>query len=102
MNILPTEYKSPQSLEEWGGINVFHFDPPWHSKKQVEKLHSISAVVRYGFYPQSRIRERDVSYKMAHGVMNRIAKYRWKHRYFGFPIELKIADALAMKFKGSL
>jgi hypothetical protein len=31
-----------------------------------------------------------------------MAKYRWKHRNFAFPIELKIADALARKFKGFL
>jgi radical SAM superfamily enzyme YgiQ (UPF0313 family) len=102
MNFLPAQYKLPQSLEEWGDIYVFHFDPPWHSKTQVEKLHIISAVIRYGFYPQSRIRERDVAYKIAYGVMNHIAKYRWKRRYFDFPIELKIADALARKYKGSL
>jgi hypothetical protein len=102
MNFLPAQYKSPQSLEEWSSVNVFHFNSPWLSKKQVEKLHSISAVIRYGFYPQSRIRERDVTYKIAYGVMNRIAKYRWKRRNFDFPIELEIADALAMKFKGSL
>jgi hypothetical protein len=34
--------------------------------------------------------------------MNRIEKYRWRHRNFGFPIELKIADAVARKFKGFL
>ena len=74
MEFLPTQYKSPQSLEEWGSIHVFHFDPPWHSKAQVEKLHTISAVTRCAFYPQSRIKERDVAYKFAYGVMNRIGK----------------------------
>jgi radical SAM superfamily enzyme YgiQ (UPF0313 family) len=102
MQLLPVQYKSPQSLEEWGSVHVFHFNPPWYSKAQVEKLRTISAVVRYGFYPQSRIRERDFAYRTAYGLMNRIAKYRWKHRYFEFPIEIRIADALAMKFKGSL
>lgn len=102
MKFLPEQYKSPQSLEEWGNISVFHYDPPWHSKKQVEKLHTISAVVRYGFYPKSRIKERNITYKIAYGIIHRMAKYRWKRRYFDFPIELEIADALAMKFKGSL
>lgn len=100
MQFLPSQFKSPQSLEEWGSIHVFHFDPPWHTKAQVEKLHTISAVTRCAFYPQSRISERNLTYQLAYGVMNRIAKYRWKRRYFGFPIELKIADAAARKFKG--
>ena len=102
MDVLPQEFKAPQSLEEWGSIHVFHFDPPWHSKTQVEKLHTISAVTRCAFYPQSRIKERSFAYKFAYGIMNRLAKYRWKHRYFGLPIELKIADAVARKFKGFL
>jgi radical SAM superfamily enzyme YgiQ (UPF0313 family) len=102
MEFLPPEFKAPQSLEEWGSIHVFHFDPPWLSKPQIEKLHTISAVTRCAFYPQSRIKEREIAYKFAYTIMNRIAKYRWKRRYFGFPVELKIADAVARKFKGFL
>ena len=102
MQYLPSEFTPPQTLEEWGSVQVFHFDPPWHSKMQIEKLHTISAVTRLAFYPQSRINERDVAYKFAYGVMNRIEKYRWSHRNFSFPIELKVADAVARKFKGFL
>jgi len=100
MNFLPSQFEAPQSLEEWGNINVFHFDPPWHSKAQVEKLHAISAVARCTFYPQSRIKVRSPGFKLAYGIINKMAKYRWTHRFFGVPIELKIADALARKFKG--
>ena len=102
MDYLPPEFKAPQSLEEWGSIHVFHFDPPWHSKRQVSKLHTISAVTRLAFYPEARIKERDLAYKFAYGIMNRVERYRWKHRNFAFPIELKIADAVARKLKGFL
>ncbi len=102
MQYLPPEFEAPQRLEDWGSIQVFHFNPPWHSKKQVEKLHTISAVTRIAFYPQARIRERDLAYKFAYGIMNRLARYRWTHRNFGFPVELKIADAVARRFKGFL
>jgi radical SAM superfamily enzyme YgiQ (UPF0313 family) len=100
MKFLPPEFKAPQSFKEWGSIHVFHFDPPWFSKAQVEKLHTISTVTRCAFYPQSRIKERDLSFRFAYIIMNRIAKYRWKRRYFGFPVELKIVDAVARKSKG--
>jgi len=102
MQYLPSEFEPPQSLEDWGNVEVFHFNPPWHSKAQIEKLHTISAVTRLAFYPEARIRERSISYKFAYGIMNRIEKYRWCHRNFSFPIELKIADALAKRFKGFL
>jgi anaerobic magnesium-protoporphyrin IX monomethyl ester cyclase len=99
---LPAEFKPPQSLEEWGKIDVFQFKPPWHTKKQVERLRAISAVARYAFYPEGRINERSLTFKMAYGTVSRIAKYRWRHRYFGFPIDLKIVNYLARKMRGYL
>ena len=102
MDFLPKEFKAPQTLEEWGSIHVFHFDPPWHNRKYVEKLHTISAISRIAFYPKARIDEHALAYKLAYGVMNKLARYRWKHRNFAFPVELKIADAVARKFKGFL
>jgi hypothetical protein len=53
------------------------------------------------FFPEARIKERDFAFKTAYSLMNKIEKYRWKHRSFSFPIELKIADAVARRFKGS-
>jgi anaerobic magnesium-protoporphyrin IX monomethyl ester cyclase len=102
MDSLPSEFTVPQTLEEWGNINVFHFDPPWHTKAQNQKLHTISAVTRIAFYPQARIRERALAFKFAYALMNRMARYRWKHRYFSFPVEFKIVDAAARRFKGFL
>jgi len=99
---LPKEFSTPKTLEEWSNIAVFHFDPPWHSKSYVSKLHSISAVSRCAFYPQSRLRERDFLFRIAYGCLNKTAKFRWKHRYFGFIVELKIANFLARRAKGFL
>jgi anaerobic magnesium-protoporphyrin IX monomethyl ester cyclase len=97
---LPNGFQLPTSLEEWSEIAVFHFDPPWHSKKQLAKLHTISAVTRCAFYPEARINERNFTFRFAYGIMNKLARYRWRHRYFGFPIELKIAGAAERKLKG--
>ena len=99
---LGSGFQPPQSLEEWGNIEVFHFQPPWHSKAYVEKLQTISAVTRYAFYPKSRIDEHGLGFKLGYGVMNRIARYRWRHRYFGFPIELRLANGLASRLRGFL
>jgi len=99
---LPPEFCPPQSLEEWGGIEVFHFLPPWHTKAYVEKLRSISAVTRYAFYPRSRIEEHGPAFRAAYGVMNGVARYRWRHRFFGFPLELRLANAAAQRLRGFL
>jgi len=95
-------FQLPKSLEEWGNIEVFHFHPPWHSKTYIDKLEAISAVTRYAFLPQSRIDEHGWAFKRGYGLLNRVARYRWKHRYFGFPVELKLANGLARRLRGFL
>ncbi len=102
MKYLPQDYILPQTLEQWARVDVFQFSPPWHSKKRIEKLHTISSVARCTFYPQSRIKDRGLPFKFSYRLLNKVASYRWQHRYFGFPVELKIADAVAKKFKGFL
>lgn len=97
---LPPEFKQPQTLEEWGRIEVFHFSPPWLTKKYVKRLHIISAVTSYSFYPETRINERGIPYRIMYQIINRIARYRWKHRFFGFPIEQKIIDYVTKKLRG--
>jgi hypothetical protein len=99
---LPAEFKPPQTLEQWGDIDVFHFKPPWHSKKQVAKLEAISAVTRLAFFPEARIKERGLGFKLSYGIMNRLARSRWKHRYFGIPLELMLVNAVAKRLKGYL
>lgn len=97
---LPPEFEPPQTLADWGDIEVFHFNPPWHSKQYVKRLNSISAVARYAFYPEKRINEREPYFKMLYQIINKMARIRWKHRYFTFPIEQKIADYAAKKLRG--
>jgi len=100
LKYLPSEFTPPQSLEEWGNIDVFHFSPPWHSPAHGAKLQAISAVVHYAFYPKTRISEHNLAYKIGYLIMSKMAKYRWEHRYFDFPVELELADALSRWLKG--
>lgn len=99
---LDPTFQPPQSLEEWAKIEVFHFQPPWHNKTYVQKLRAISAVTRYAFYPQSRINEHGLAFRFAYSAVNRLARYRWRHRYFGYPVELKIVNFAARRFRGFL
>ncbi len=102
LSSLGPDFVPPKSLEEWGNIEVFHFQPPWHTKAYVEKLRAVSAVTRFAFYPKSRVDEHGFAFKLAYGAMNGIARYRWRHRRFGFPVELKFANALTRYLRGFL
>ena len=99
---LPPSFVPPQTLEAWGDIEVFHFLPPWHSPAYVEKLRSISAVTRYAFYPRSRVDEHGPAFKAAYGAMCAAARWRWDHRAFGLPLELRLANYAAQHLRGFL
>ena len=99
---LSSSFEQPHSFEEWANIEVFHFKPTWHSKKHVGKLQAISAVTRYAFYPSERMRERTWFFRLTYGTLCKMARYRWRHRYFGFPLELKLANLVARRIKGYL
>lgn len=97
---LESTFNLPSSLEEWGNIDVFHYRPPWHPKKYVDMLESISAVTKYAFYPEERIKEFGFPYMFGYKLLNNVAKFRWRHKYFAFPVELKIISATAQKLRG--
>ncbi len=100
--LLGPDFKPPQTLEEWGNIDVFHFSPPWHTKKYVKKLHAMSSVTKYMFYPKVRVKEWSLRNRLAYGLLNRIEKFRWRHRFFRYPWELRIVDGLSKKSRGYL
>ena len=99
---LPPEFTPPQSLEEWGRIAVFHFPAPWHTPDYLKRLRTISAVTRWAFYPRSRMDEHGLAFKAAYGTMCLAARLRWRRRAFGFPVELRLANAAAQRLRGFL
>ncbi len=95
-----SESALPRSLEEWGNIDIFHRRPPWHSKKYADKVESISIVTRYAFYPEARIKELGFWYRLGYRIINKTAKLRWKHKYFGASIGLRIISSAVRKLRG--
>lgn len=102
LGTLGPTFRPPRSLAEWGSIEVFHYHPPWHSQRYVNTLRDISAVTRYAFYPQSRLHERGPAFRAAYGLLNRTARYRWRHRRFRYPVELYLANVAAQRLRGFL
>ena len=99
---LPTEFRPPQSLEAWGAIEVFHFEPPWHSREYVDWLRAVSAVTRYAFLPASRVAEHGPAFRAAYRALNGAARLRWRRRAFAHPLELQLANVAAQRLRGFL
>jgi anaerobic magnesium-protoporphyrin IX monomethyl ester cyclase len=99
LDIMRPQFVPPQSLEEWGNFDIFHFKPPWHTKEHVKMLENISMVTRYAFYPKERIREMCPYYKLGFRLLNKAAQFRWRHKYFRFATELRMISAIIKELK---
>jgi len=85
-------FKKPQSLEEWTNIRVDDWlekYPSWLSKREIIEIEEIGLV--------SVFANRNVAYKFARPLLkillllyNPIARFRFKNKFFRFPIELKL------------
>lgn len=99
LNTWESEIKPLETLEDWAGIDVFHYRPRWHTKEYLALLETVSAVMRYAFYPKKRLKELSFVLRLSYWVLNRTARFRWRHKYFGLPFELRIASAFAKKLR---
>ena len=101
LEALPPEFSPPQSLEEWGDIEVFHFLPPWHAGRRTQAA-GVSAVTRWAFFPRSRVDEHGPAF----GRLRRPERRRplpLAHRArFDHPLELQLANAAARRLRGFL
>lgn len=95
-------FKEPNTLEEWG--NYFYNDVnnlPWLSRPTRSLLKTISFLTecefnRVGVFKSARLFEDSWIKKTAYRILSRLAKIRWRHRFFSFPIEWRV---LALYFR---
>jgi anaerobic magnesium-protoporphyrin IX monomethyl ester cyclase len=80
--------KAPKTLEEWAGIdceNAMYFYP-WLSKKRIKLLQMLEFVPNFANI-NSRIKIQKKLTRMLFDVYHPIAKFRFEHDYYGFPID---------------
>ena len=89
-------FKKPQSLEKWVNLRVEDWlekYPSWLSKKDINEIEAIGFV--------SYFANKNVAYKFARPLLkillllyNPIAKFRFRNKFFRFPIELRLRKFL--------
>jgi len=79
-------YTPPQRLEDWGNYDFIHYQAPWISKKYYSFLTNLATVSRFALwtFPEWAA---VFPYNIAHALFSGLAKTRWNHRFFKFPIE---------------
>ena len=102
----------PQSLEKWAEYGIFrNVGNTWSSKKYLNRCKTISILTRFPFY-RSEFALKDVSSKIAstrfskfpfnvvYYVFTKLAIWRWKYKFFRFPIEFLLLEKVLLKLRG--
>lgn len=105
-------YRSPQSLEEWANFGIYRsLDGTWHSKDYFRKYKSISILTRFPFW-KNNYKFSDVKkaiggsrfgkfpFNVVYYILARLAIYRWKKRFFRFPLEWVLVEKILEKIRG--
>jgi radical SAM superfamily enzyme YgiQ (UPF0313 family) len=100
--------EAPKSFEEWGGWFYNKKITPWMSKKQVNTVSLLNDYISFFLDTNSynRLANLTVNKKMMNfAVKNmfklyqKLAEFRWKHRFFSIPIDYWLYDLTREMFK---
>jgi len=105
-------YQHPQTLEAWADFGIYReVGATWHPKAYLKKYKMISMLSRFPFW-KKRFALADVSgalvgsrfarfpFNVAYWLMVRLAMWRWRNRFFKFPVEYWVLEKALMRIRG--
>jgi radical SAM superfamily enzyme YgiQ (UPF0313 family) len=106
MKLVQKEYQfnPPNKLEEWGDYKIYRdVGCTWHEKKYMKMLIYISIMTRFPFFKDKyEVPQRfsGFGYKQIYKFFTYSARLRWKHRFFGVPVEWWLLEKTLEKSRG--
>ncbi|MFH1905630.1 MAG: hypothetical protein ABIK53_08955 [bacterium] len=105
-------YRVQDSLEAWANFGIYrNVGATWQPKSYINKYKIISILTHFPFY-QREFKLKDVKIVIAGGRFGRfpynisyyifaiLAKWRWRRKYFKFPVEWWILEKVMEKVRG--
>jgi len=80
--------KPPGSFEGWADYSLRNINTPWLDRAFEERYEFFQRVFHFVFTP--KVREdyiKNGKSMLLYNVLHQMAKLRWRHRFFGFPVE---------------
>lgn len=97
-------FKPPDSLEDWANYKLFRdVNCTWLSKKKARQLKGITTMARFPFRGQRYQvpeRYREFPYSQVYAALTRLARWRWKHRFFRLPLEWILVEKVVERNRG--
>jgi radical SAM superfamily enzyme YgiQ (UPF0313 family) len=99
-------YHPPRNFESWGRFMLNdRQNTPWHPKKHVDYILTVAQITRGGTYPVSlrsvaRALIRGPRWLVLYYLLKHMAYYRWKYRFFKFPLDMRLLDWVGKRIFG--
>ena len=97
-------YSMPERLEDWARYALFRdVEPTWLSKQKTRELKGITTMAHFAFCEQkSEVPERfnTFPYSLVFTALTRSARWRWKHRFFKYPLEWDVVEWFVSRNRG--
>jgi len=105
-------YQIPDSLEAWANFGIFrNVGATWQTEDYMKKYKTVSILTRFPFY-RNQFRLKDIGtvigggrfdkfpYNIIYYVFTSLARWRWKKKYFKFPIEWWLLEKIMERYRG--
>ena len=91
-------FQEPKQLDGWAQIKLYEKQTPWVTTKQAQLVSMISSYIFMFLdadtivWAKGRIKNpiKKLLFVLAYGIFAKIAKFRWKHKMFGFPLDYQL------------
>lgn len=105
-------YEAPNSLEKWSEYGIYrNVGIKWHPNDYIKKSKTISILTRFPFY-KNKFTLKDVEkivggtrfskfpYNVIYYLLTKLAIYRWRYKFFKYPIEWILLEKILERLRG--
>lgn len=97
-------FSPPQKLEEWQDYKIYRdVKCTWLPQGYARMLQMLSIMTRFPFFtdhPKVPERFKKFPYRQVYLLFTFLARWRWKHRFFKFPVEWLLLEKVMEKARG--
>lgn len=94
------KFRPPTSLIEWSKFDPNHIKTEWLSEEYKEEIRTFLFYLQLAFLKKDlKQRISKSRFKIPYLLMHKVAKFRYDHNFFGFPIERKLHKLYKKIFK---
>ncbi len=81
-------FRPPKRLEEWSNFDIVQQNLPWYPAKMYGRVQHLMEFI-FPYACDKYLLRHTKRFKLVHMLFHRTALFRWKHRFYAFPIEHK-------------